>query len=337
MANKTVAFLCRQLARAAVFALLLCGISAGQAWAQDEGQKPQPNGADYQLGPLDSLRLKVVAWRASQGEVFEWNAINGEYTVNAGGKISIPLIGEIRASETTTVELADALAKRLQQRLNIAQTLNATIEIIKFRPFYIVGDVANSGEYSFRPGMTVIQAMSIAGGLPRSHAVDVHQIDRDVAGWTGELNQVTDEETMLRSQMEQQQQLLQLAQQDKQQVENKQKTGLVTEQRYMASQRDVATAQTELLRLKIRLQEIKHKIATNTVLISESNRIAPTWVGAALRFSIIRPSGSTFTEFPANETTLVAPGDTIKVKCCGSEDPKASLQSSLLGEVPQRR
>jgi protein involved in polysaccharide export with SLBB domain len=269
--------------------------------------------------------------------VFEWNAINGEYTVNAGGKISVPLIGEVQASDTTTVELADVLAKRLQQRLNIAQTLNASIEIIKFRPFYIVGDVSNSGEYPFRPGMTVIQALSIAGGLPRSHAVDVHQIDRDVAGWTGELNQVTDEEAMLRSQMEQQEQLLRLAQQDKQQVESKQKTGLVTEQRYMASQRDVATAQTELLRLKIRLQEIKHKIATNTVLISESNRIAPTWVGAALRFSIIRPSGSSFTEFPADETTLVAPGDTIKVKCCGGEDPKSSLQSSLLGDVSRRR
>jgi len=320
------------LGRFAVAILLLCSWCVDPAFSQDRGQfDGEP--ADYRLGPFDQLRVKIVALRASQAEVLEWNAINGEYTVGFGGRVSLPLIGEVQASDSTTRELAKILAQRLQTRLNIAQTLDATVEITKFRPFYIVGDVANSGEYSYRPGMTVIQALSIAGGLPRSHSIDVRQVDREIAAWTGELNQLSDEQTMLRSQIEQQEKLLALVQQDKQQVESKQRTGLVTEQRYMSTQRDLATAQSDLLRSKIRLQEIRHKMATNKVLIAGSDRIAPTWAAANLNLSIVRLSGSAFTEISANETTLVAPGDTIKVRCCDGEG--RAPQSFVLKDSPR--
>jgi protein involved in polysaccharide export with SLBB domain len=306
------------------------------------GQERVPaTDSDYHLGSFDQVRLKVVAWRPSQAEIIEWNAVNGEYTVDAGGKISVPLIGAIRAAGVTTAEFASRVAEQLQERLNITQKLNATVEIIKFRPFYIVGDVANSGEYSYRPGMTVIQAMSIAGGLPRSHAIDVHQIERDVAGWTGELNALADERSTVNAQIEQQEKLLLLAQQDKQLVDSKQKTGLVTEPRILASQRDLATAESELLRLKGRLREIGFKIATNKAQISQSDRIAPTWTGAQLSFSIVRPEGSRFSEIPAEETTLVEPGDTVKVKCCTGEPPESSAsaqaQSFLVEGAPNKR
>jgi protein involved in polysaccharide export with SLBB domain len=320
--------------------VFVCGPPPTIAKAQEDRQV-SGNRSNYHLGPFDQLRLKVVAWRPSQAEVFEWNSVNGEYTIDAGGNISVPLIGEIRASDRTTGELANRVAERLQERLNITQKLDATVEIIKFRPFYIVGDVASSGEYSYRPGMTVIQAMSIAGGLPRSHEMDVHQIERDVVGWTGEMDQLADERTMVNAQIEQQEKLLLIAQQDKQLVDNKQKTGLVTEPRLLAAQRDAATAASELIRLKGRLKEIANKIATNKVLILQSDRIAPTWAGAQLRFSIVRSKGTSFTEMPATETTLVAPGDTIKVKCCGSEaadlSPSAQAESFPLEQAPGNR
>jgi protein involved in polysaccharide export with SLBB domain len=302
------------------------------AKAQNENAKVPETGSEYRLGPFDQLRLKVVAWRPSQAEIFEWNAINGEYTIDAGGKISVPLIGAIQAANTTTGELAGRVAERLQDRLNIAQKLDATVEITKFRPFYIVGDVANSGEYSYRPGLTVIQAMSIAGGLPRSHAIDVHQIDRDVAGWTGEINQLTDERTTVSAQIEQQQKILLLAQQDKQLIDVKQKTGLVTEPRIMAAQRDLANAESEMLRLKGRLKEIGYKIATDKAQISQSDKIAPTWTGAQLSFSIIRLERLKSVEIPAVETTWVEPGDTIKVKCCAGETAETTPAAQALIE-----
>ena len=322
----------------AVAILVLYGSSARIARAEN-GDRNISERSGYRLGSFDQLRLKIVAWRPSQAEVFEWNAVNGEYTIDADGKISIPLIGEIQAADLTTGALADRVAERLQERLNINQRLDGTVEIVKFRPFYIVGDVANSGEYSYRPGLTVIQAMSIAGGLPRSHAIDVHQIERDVAGWTGEINQLSDERSMVTAQIEQQEKLLLIAQQDKQLVDNKQRTGLVTEPRILAAQRDVAIAESELLRLKGRFKEIGYKIATDKVLVLQSDRIAPTWTGAQLGFSIVRAKEGGFAEIPATETTLVLPGDTIKVKCCGSETagPSAEIQSSLLEPAPKNR
>ena len=146
---------------------------------------------------------------------------------------------------------------------------------------------------------------------------------------------------MVNAQIEQQEQLLLIAQQDKQLVDNKQKTGLVTEPRLLAARRDVATAASELIRLKGRLKEIGYKIATNKVLILQSDRIAPTWTGAKLRFSVVRAKGTSFTEMPATETTLVVPGDTIKVKCCGSEaadlSPSAQAESFLFEQAPSNR
>jgi protein involved in polysaccharide export with SLBB domain len=326
---------------AALAVLGLITVFGSRGEAQEADRNLPANTTAYHLGSFDQLRLKVVGWRASQAEIFEWNAINGEYTVDAGGKISVPLIGPIQASNATTSELAVRVAQRLQERLNIAQKLDATVEITKFRPFYIVGDVATSGEYSFRPGMTVIQAMSIAGGLPRGHDIDIHQIERDVTGWTGELNQLVDERSTVNAEIEQHEKLLLVAQQDKQLIDSKQKMGLVTEARILASQRDLATAEGEMLRLKGRLKQIGIKMATNKMLISKSDRIAPTWTGAQLSFSIVRPEGTKFTEIPADETTLVEPGDTIKVKCCGNQalergaSPQA--QSFLYQEAPNRR
>lgn len=151
MANQTLMFRSHSQPAALLIAaglsmlLLLGSPEPRTAQAQDGSQKTSAARSDYRLGSFDQLRLRIVTWRPSQAEVFEWNAINGEYTIDASGKISLPLIGEIQAADTTTGELADLIAEHLQQRTNIAQRPTASIEIIKFKPFYIVGDVANSG------------------------------------------------------------------------------------------------------------------------------------------------------------------------------------------------
>ena len=48
---------------------------------------------DYKLGALDKIRVKVFEWRPSRDEVFEWAALNAEYTIGASGKLALPLIG----------------------------------------------------------------------------------------------------------------------------------------------------------------------------------------------------------------------------------------------------
>ena len=188
-----------RFARALLFAILLTPMQSGPVLAAPKSAPGDQMAADsdYQLGALDQIRIKIVAWRAARDEVFEWKAINGDYTVGAAGKVSLPLIGEIVASGATTSDLADLIADRLQERIGLAHKPDASVEVVKFRPFYIVGDVANPGEYSYRPAMNVLQALSIAGGLPRSYDLDAQRIEREIIGWVGELRELSTERMTL--------------------------------------------------------------------------------------------------------------------------------------------
>jgi protein involved in polysaccharide export with SLBB domain len=130
---------------------------------------PPPAGAQavYRLGALDKVRVKVWEWRPAQADTFEWTALNGEYTVDASGAVSLPIIGTIAVEGHTTAEFAAALAQKLKDVAGLMRAPNAAVEIAQYRPFYIVGAVEKPGEYPFRPGMSVLQAVSIAGGFHR--------------------------------------------------------------------------------------------------------------------------------------------------------------------------
>ena len=148
-------------ARAAFSALVLAMSTAcsGPAWASP---------ADYVLGPQDKLRIKVYDWRNNTGEAHEWTALTGEFSVGASGKIDLPLAGEIVAAGRTTSAVARDLGERLQQKVGLAQQPDASIEVVEYRPFYIVGTVQKAGAYPYRPDLTVLQAVGIAGGVPRT-------------------------------------------------------------------------------------------------------------------------------------------------------------------------
>jgi len=123
--------------------------------------------AVYRLGALDKVRIKVWEWRPAQSDTFEWTALNGEFTVDASGAVSLPIIGMIAVDGQTTAEVAVAVASRLKEVAGLMRAPNAAVEIAQYRPFYIVGAVEKPGEYPFRPGMSVLQAVSIAGGFHR--------------------------------------------------------------------------------------------------------------------------------------------------------------------------
>jgi polysaccharide biosynthesis/export protein ExoF len=121
----------------------------------------------YLLGPQDQLRIRVYDWRSAPTDAHEWTALTGVFIVSASGEVSLPMLGEVRAANETTSTLARVLAERLQAKIGLAQRPDASVEVVVYRPFYIVGAVEKPGEYAFRPGMTLLQAVSIAGGLMR--------------------------------------------------------------------------------------------------------------------------------------------------------------------------
>lgn len=125
-----------------------------------------PAGADgYVLGPQDKVRVKIYEWRASRDVIFEWGALNDVFTVGAEGGLSLPFTGKVEAAGRTVEEVATAIGEGLMQNMGLVRPPDTSVEVVEFRPFYILGDVAGPGEYPYRPGLTVLQALSIAGGL----------------------------------------------------------------------------------------------------------------------------------------------------------------------------
>ncbi|MDF2811153.1 MAG: hypothetical protein K0S56_2184 [Microvirga sp.] len=134
---------------------------------------------DYRLGPQDRLRVKVVEWRVGKTEYFDWEVFAGEYAVNASGIVSLPLIGSLPAEGTTADEFAAAVAETLQKRAGLPKRPEAAVEIIQYRPIYVVGSVERPSEYAYRPGLTVLQAVSLSGGFFRQTEAGLIRLERD--------------------------------------------------------------------------------------------------------------------------------------------------------------
>lgn len=150
-----------------------------------------PNQSNYTLGVLDRVRIRVFEWRAARDEVHEWAALNAEYAVGPTGRISMPLIGEIAATGITPDDLAKAVGLRLKTRMGLAQAPDIAVEITQFRPFYIAGYIEKPGEYMYRPGLTVIQALALGGGLLRSGEYGSQRLEREVIQTSGDLSLVS--------------------------------------------------------------------------------------------------------------------------------------------------
>jgi polysaccharide export outer membrane protein len=130
---------------------------AGAYAAASYGYAYAPAAQAYSLDSGD--RLRVV--------VFGQEGITGTYMVDASGHVSLPLIGSVPARGFTTQQLASTIADRLKQ--GYVREPHVTVEIAAYRPFFILGEVTNPGQYPFVANMTAENAIAIAGGFaPRA-------------------------------------------------------------------------------------------------------------------------------------------------------------------------
>ena len=144
--------------------------------------------AQYRLGPQDKLNIRVGEWRASRADVYEWKLLNGEYVIDASGNLSLPLLGSVKAQGLTPAELSSRISDRLQERVGLADRPEAAVEVSEYRPFYIVGSVEKPGKYPYRPGMSVLQAVSVAGGWQRD--ANMLRLEREAIVSRGDLRVV---------------------------------------------------------------------------------------------------------------------------------------------------
>ena len=124
-------------------------------------------GTSYQLDTGDIVRI----------DVFEQTNLSRLYRVDGGGYVSIPLIGAVVARGLTTSALEQEVAAKLRQ--SYIRDPKVTVEISTHRPFYILGEVRNSGQFPYVLGMTIETAVAIAGGYtPRANERKVLVIRR---------------------------------------------------------------------------------------------------------------------------------------------------------------
>ncbi|MBR1270803.1 polysaccharide export protein [Bradyrhizobium sp. AUGA SZCCT0222] len=118
-------------------------------------------------------RLRVV--------VYGQEGLTNTYAIDAGGSITIPLIGSVPARGRTPAGLAAEIAAKL--RAGFIRDPSVAVEIEAYRPFFILGEVAAPGQYPYVPNMTVESAVAIAGGFsPRARRDRVTVTHTDASG-----------------------------------------------------------------------------------------------------------------------------------------------------------
>ncbi len=139
----------------------------------------------YQPAPKAFQEATIQPYRLDSGDrlritVFEQTGLTNTYMVDQAGYISFPLVGQIPARGRTLPELEKAIAQKLQQ--GYLRDPDVTIEVDRYRSIFVMGEVGQPGQYSYVAGMTVQNAIAIAGGYsPRANQRDV-DITRKING-----------------------------------------------------------------------------------------------------------------------------------------------------------
>jgi polysaccharide export outer membrane protein len=118
---------------------------------------PPAHNTAYRLDAGDKLRVVV----------YGQEGLTNTYAIDAGGSITMPLIGAVPARGRTPAGLASAISAKL--RNGYIREPSVAVEIEAYRPFFILGEVAAPGQYPYVPNMSVESAVAIAGGFsPRA-------------------------------------------------------------------------------------------------------------------------------------------------------------------------
>ncbi|RAK60780.1 polysaccharide export protein [Phenylobacterium hankyongense] len=139
---------------AACMGVIMClAATPGAAQAPAIAATAPSANADYRLGAGDKIRVIT----------FGEEALTGEFFVGGSGKVSLPLIGEIQAADLSVREFQSEVETALKQ--GYLKEPRVSVEVLTYRPFYILGEVTKPGEYPYTNGLTVLNAVATANGF----------------------------------------------------------------------------------------------------------------------------------------------------------------------------
>lgn len=152
----------------------------------------------YLLNPQDQLTLRAAFWKADEGLYLAWDGINGTYRISPEGDLHLPLIGQVPAADQSIATLARDISLRLQQKVGTGNPPEISLEVSTYAPIYILGAVTAPGAYPYQPGMTVQQAIALAGGVLRPAAGVAAGAPDRAATYGGEVKMASDALAQLR-------------------------------------------------------------------------------------------------------------------------------------------
>src|SRR3954452_17081542 len=156
----------------------LASIAYGRSYAMSAAP------AAYAAAPVAAAYDKAYRLDAGDklgGVVYGQDGLTNAYAIDAGGSITMPLIGAVPARGRTPAGLAAEITARL--RAGYIRDPSVAVEIESYRPFFILGEVAAPGQYPYVPNMSVESAVAIAGGFsPRARRDSVTVTHTDASG-----------------------------------------------------------------------------------------------------------------------------------------------------------
>jgi polysaccharide export outer membrane protein len=146
-----------------ILVILLAGVwlvTALGAVAQDDSVDASVD-QNYRLGAGDKLQV----------DVFNQADLTGQYTLDGSGRFTMHLIGSVTAAGLTASELESLLVNRLKPDYLVNPRVS--VQVLSYRPFYIIGEVSRPNSYAYVDGMTYLTAIAIAGGYTYRAKKDV--------------------------------------------------------------------------------------------------------------------------------------------------------------------
>jgi protein involved in polysaccharide export with SLBB domain len=141
--------------RARVLCLALIAIVVFAGWVFPSYAQ---SAAAYKLDVGDKVHITV----------FDEPDLTGDFDVNDQGIVSLPLIGQVHIAGMTLSEAQDFITQKYAANYLINPRVN--VQILNYRPFYVIGEVKTPGSYQYVNGMTVLNAIALAGGYtPRGN------------------------------------------------------------------------------------------------------------------------------------------------------------------------
>lgn len=134
--------------------LLTAPVAACSAPGSRLPRLPDATQTAYRLGPEDRVRVTV----------FNDPRLTGEFRVTDSGTVALPLVGSLQAAGKTPAELERAVEAEMRRK-GLFRDPSVAVEVLTYRPIFVLGLVDRGGQFPYQPGMTVLQAVALAGGF----------------------------------------------------------------------------------------------------------------------------------------------------------------------------